>query len=86
MMRPYSVFLRIEAIEALRDLHQRERDDVFRFARSLAENPFQESDRREADGQGRMRDVRTVGALAVVYYVDNADSEIKVLDVRLADD
>jgi mRNA-degrading endonuclease YafQ of YafQ-DinJ toxin-antitoxin module len=84
MIRPYSVFLRIDTIEALRERRQRDRDGVFRFARSLAENPFQASDYREHDSRGRSREIKIIGDLAIVYHVDNAEQEIRILDVRSA--
>ncbi len=40
-MRPYFVSLRIEAVEASRTLTRRDREKIYRFAHSLADNPFQ---------------------------------------------
>ncbi len=85
MIRPYSVFLHLEVTEALRSLDRSERDKVLRFAHSLAPNPFQPGNFREEDDRGRTNEIKFVGRLAVVYYVDNAESEVRLLEVRPAD-
>ncbi len=85
MTRSYSVFLHLEVTEALRSLGRGERDRILRFAHSLALDPFQSGDFREEDDRGRANEVKIVSRLAVVYYVDNADSEIRVLEVRRVD-
>ena len=82
MIRPYSVFLHLEATETLRSLDRSERDGVLRLAHSLTADPFQPGDFREEDDRGRSNEVKIVGSLAVVYYFDNADSEVRVLEVR----
>jgi len=83
-MEPYAVSLRIEAVDDIRDLNRREREGIYRFIRSLADNPFQPTDYTEQDSQGRPREIKIVAALAVVYHVDHADREVRVLDVRPA--
>ncbi len=83
-MRPYFVSLRIEAVEASRTLTRRDREKIYRFAHSLADNPFQSSDTTEYDRQGRLREIKIVAGLAVVYHVDNADREVRIVDVRPA--
>ncbi len=85
MIRPYSVFLHLEATEALRSQGHSERDRVLQLARSLARDPFQPGDFQEEDDRRRANEVRIVGRLAVVYYVDDADSEVRILEVRPAD-
>ena len=83
-MKPYFVSLRIEAVEASRALTRRDREKIYRFAHSLADNPFQSSDNTEYDSQGRLREIKIVAGLAVVYHVDDADREVRILDVRPA--
>lgn len=85
MIEPYSVFLHLEVTEALRSLRRSERDGIGRFAHSLARNPFQPGDFQEDDALGRANEVKIVGKLAVVYYIDNADCEVRILEVRRAD-
>ncbi len=83
-MRPYFVSLRIEAVEAARALPRRDREKIYRFAHSLADNPFQSSDSTEHDRLGRLREIKIIAGLAVVYHVDDADREVRILDVRPA--
>ncbi len=85
MIRPYSVFLRLEAAEEVRSLRGSERDRILRFIHSLAGDPFQPGDFQEKDDQSRSNEVKIVGRLAAVYYVDNADREVRILAVRRAD-
>ncbi len=83
-MEPYFVSLRIEAVEASRALGRRQRENLYRFVHSLADNPFQPNDTTEFDSQGRQREIKIVAGLAIVYHVYNADREVKILDVRPA--
>ena len=85
MIRPYSVFLRLEATEALRSLSRSERDRVLGFAHSLARDPFQPGDFQEYDDRSRANEVKIISRLAVVYYIDDAESEVRILEVRRAD-
>ena len=82
MIEPYSVFLHLEVTEALHSLRRPELDAVLRLARSLGRNPFQAADFQEVDDHGRANNVKLIGKLAVVYYTDNADGEVRILDVR----
>ena len=83
-MESYFVSLRIEAVEASRALPRRQRESIYRFAHSLAANPSQTSDHTETDSQGRSREIKIVADVAVVYYVDDADREVRILDIRPA--
>ncbi|MCP3957008.1 MAG: hypothetical protein GY719_04065 [bacterium] len=85
MTRPYSVFLHLEVTEALRFLDRSERASILQFSHALAANPFQPGDFREEDDQGRVNEVQIIGRQAVVYYVDDADSEVRILEVRPVD-
>ncbi len=83
-MKPYSVSLRIEAVEASRMLARRDREKIYRFAHSLANNPFQSGDNTGYDSQGRLRKIKIVAGLSVIYHVDDADREVRILDIRPA--
>lgn len=82
MIEPYSVYFRIEVLDVLRQLRPRVRANVLHFARTLTDDPFQESDYTEADEAGLGLDVKIVGTLAVIYHVDHADREVRILDVQ----
>jgi mRNA-degrading endonuclease RelE of RelBE toxin-antitoxin system len=84
VIEPYSVFLHLDATEALRTLRRSECDRVTRFAHSLTRDPFQPGDFQEHDEWNRANEVRIVGRVAVVYYVDHADREVRILEVRQA--
>lgn len=82
MIRPYAVFLHLEVTETVRSLDRPERAGFLRFAHALAENPFRPGDFREEDHLGRQNEVAIVSGLAVIYYVDDANSEVRILEVR----
>lgn len=85
MIDSYSVFLHLEVTETLRSLRDAERDRVLRFFHSLTSNPFQSGDFQEVDDRSRTNQVKIIGKLGVVFYTDNADREVRILEVRRAD-
>lgn len=68
----------------LRSIRRSERDQITRFAHSLARDPFQPGDFQERDERNRANEVKIVGRMAVVYYADHADREVRILEVRHA--
>lgn len=85
MIDPYEVFLRSEAISALRALPLRHRKLVSSFIDQLAADPFAEGDYQNSDASGRMLSIKVVGSSAITYWADHAVKEIKILDIREAD-
>lgn len=85
MIEPYEVFLRAEAIEALRLLHPRHRKAVGVFIDALAMNPFSEGDYTSPDATGRAISIKILGAVAMSYWADHPAKEVKVIDIRSAD-
>ena len=51
----------------------------------LGSDPFQDPDFRGFDNEGREIDGVIEGVYAIIYYVDHAVKEIKVIDIRFAD-
>lgn len=84
MIEPYSALLHLEVTETLQALRRSERDRVLRFLHSLTLNPFQAGDFQEYDELRRANEVKILGRLAIVYYVDNADREVRILEIRRA--
>ena len=84
-MKPYQIFVRLEAVEALRSIRANERKRVAAFIDSLAREPLQRGDYREKDDTRREIEIKIIGRHAVTYWADHAVAEVKVTDIRDAD-
>ena len=83
-MRPYAIYIN-EAALASAPQSGSQRQHVFKFVRSLAENPHSPGDFSEKDNDGRTIQVKVVGRYAVTFWADHAVSEIKITHIKLAD-
>jgi len=84
-MKPYKVFLRLEAVEALRAIPSAESGRIARFIDSLTGDPFQDGDYAEKDETERGIEVKVIGQYAITFWADHAVDEVKVVDIRRAD-
>lgn len=84
-MSPYSVFLRLEAAEAIRTIRGAQRSRIVAFIDSLAKDPFQVGDYTEQDESDRNIEIQVIGQHAVIFWSDHAVKEVKVVDIRRAD-
>jgi hypothetical protein len=84
-MKPYKVFLRLEAMDSLRSMSFGQRARISRFLDLLAEDPAQAGDFAEQDETQRPIEIKVVGQFAVTYWADHAVKEVKVTDIRRAD-
>jgi hypothetical protein len=85
MTPPYEIFLRSEAIQALRTIRAAPRRQLAAFIDSLAINPFSEGDYAMRDSSGRAVQIKIIGTFAVTFWSDHPVKEIKILDIRAAD-
>jgi len=77
----YALYVRHEVYQALRSVRGASRDRILSFIEDLAANPFAEGDYVERDGTGRECQVRIIGKLAVYYWPDHAEKEIRIVDL-----
>lgn len=82
MIKPYSVFLHLEVTDSLQALKRSEREQILLFIRSLARDPFQSGDFQQSDESGRVNEAKLVGRFAVFFYTDNADAEVRIVQIR----
>lgn len=83
-MRPYAIYINEAALDsAPRSGLQREK--IFSFIRSLADNPNTLGDFSESDDEHRIVQVKIIGRYAVTFWTDHAVSEIKVTHIKSAD-
>ena len=84
-MKPYAVYLRIEAAELLKSVATRNRRGIENFVDSLSGNPFKSGDYAETDAAGRPIQIKILGNFAVAFWADHAVKEIKVVAIVRAD-
>ena len=84
-MKPYAVYLRLEAAELLKSVAIRNRRGIENFVDSLSGNPFKSGDYAETDAAGRPIQIKIIGNFAVAFWADHAVKEIKVVAIVRAD-
>ena len=84
-MKPYAVYLRLEAAELLKSVAIRNRRGIENFVDSLSGNPFKTGDYAETDAAGRPIQIKILGNFAVAFWADHAVKEIKVVAIVRAD-
>ena len=84
-MKPYAVYLRIEAAELLKSVATRNRRGIENFVDTLSGNPFKTGDYAETDAAGRPIQIKILGNFAVAFWADHAVKEIKVVAIVRAD-
>lgn len=85
MPQPYQVWLRQSAYDYLDSLEIAERQRLLVWMERLAGNPSRSGDFTERGSDGRAWQVAVVAGHAVVWWVDDAVCEVKVVAVRPAD-
>ena len=84
-MKPYRIFIRMEAAETLRAIRGNQSKSVVVFIDSLSVDPNKTGDYSEHDQTGRLLEIKVIGSFAITYWTDHAAAEVKVVDVRRAD-
>ena len=84
-MKPYAVYLRLEAAELLKSVATRSRRGIENFVDLLSGNPFKTGDYAEMDAAGRPIQIKILGNFAVAFWADHAVKEIKVVAIVRAD-
>ena len=84
-MGHYNVFLRFEAIEALKSIRGKQRKSVSDFIDFLQDNPNAKGDYTERDDTDREIEMKVLGQYVVTFWADHAVRELKVVDIRRAD-
>jgi hypothetical protein len=83
-VRPYKVLVTHEVLSLPRP-STRDRQRIFSFLESLADNPFQKGDYEENDDVGRPIQIKVIGQHALTFWADHGSSEVKVTRIEKAD-
>jgi len=84
-VKPYAVYLRIEAAESLKSVASQNRRGIENFVDSLSGNPFKTGDYTKTDAAERPIQIKILGNFAVAFWADHAVKEIKVVAIVRAD-
>ena len=80
----YAVYLHLELLDIV-PARGRQREKIFKFIRSLAENPFTEGDFTDQDASLRRQQIKIIGDFAITYRADHPAKTVMIIDVSLAD-
>ena len=81
----YRLLISIEVIEFIERLPGRTREALRRAIHGIGRDPLGRSDAVDYDAIGRRMQIAVVGDYALMYWVDEADQHIKILDIHAAD-
>ena len=85
MSQPYSLFVRHELYEVIRQMRPKWRAQVVRYLEALSADPFQSGDYTECDPSGSLIQVKVMGPWAILFWTDHAVSEVKVVQILPSD-
>ena len=81
----YRVLISIEVVEFVDRLPSRTKRRVRDAIRSIGHDPLGNSDAIDQDDTGRRLEIAVVGDYALMYWIDEADRHVKILDIHAAD-
>tara|TARA_B110000908_G_scaffold151652_1_gene186582 strand:- start:5048 stop:5302 length:255 start_codon:yes stop_codon:yes gene_type:complete len=81
----YKLLIAVDVLEFIERLPRKTRLGLRATIIEIGENPIELSDATEYDSIGRMVQITVVGDYALIYWVDDADQHVKVLDIHSAD-
>jgi mRNA-degrading endonuclease RelE of RelBE toxin-antitoxin system len=82
---PYRLLVSIEVIEFIERLPGKTRESLRRAIHAIGRDPLGRSDALDHDVIGRRIQIAVVGDYALMYWVDEADQHIKILDIHASD-
>jgi mRNA-degrading endonuclease RelE of RelBE toxin-antitoxin system len=82
---PFRLLISIEVIEFLERLPHKTREPLRRAIHGIGFDPHRWSDAVDHDAVGHRMQIAIVGEYALVYWIDEADQHVKVLDIHAAD-
>ncbi len=82
---PYRLLIDLEVVTLLQTLPARRRRNLLNHFRALERYPSAHSDYTEADAHDRRVDVSVREGFAIYYWIDEADRQVKILQLIAAD-
>lgn len=81
----YQLFIAVDVLEFIERLPRKIRTGIRAVLLEIGDNPIGLSDAIEYDSTGRMVQITIIGDYALIYWIDDADQHIKILDIHSAD-
>ncbi len=81
----YQLFIAVDVLEFIERLPRNIRTGIRAVLLEIGDNPIGLSDAIEYDSIGRMVQITIIGDYALIYWIDDADQHIKILDIHSAD-
>ena len=81
----YRLLVSIKVIEFIERLPGKTRAALRRAIHTIGRDPLGRSDALDYDAIGRRMQIAVVGDYALMYWVDEADQHIKILDIHASD-
>ncbi len=82
---PYRLLIDLEVVSFLQTLPAGRRRHLFSHFRDIQRYPAAHSDYVDTDAQGRRVDVSVADGFAIYYWIDEADQQVKILELIAAD-
>lgn len=81
----YRLLISMEVVEFLERLPSRTRKTLRSAIVFTGDDPLGQSDAADFDEGGRRLQITIVADFALIYWIDNADGHVKILDIHGAD-
>ena len=75
----------IDVVEFIERLPSKTRKALRGAIHTIGKDPHGRSDSEDYDQLGRLTHIAIVGEYALMYWVDDADRHVKILDIHAAD-
>lgn len=81
----YLLLIAVDVLEFVERLPRRTRLGLRSAIVDIGEDPIGVSDATDYDSTGRLVQILVVGEYALIYWIDDADRHVKILDIHSAD-
>ncbi len=81
----YRLLISIDVVEFVERLPSRLRRPIRSAIAAIGDDPLGCSEATDYDGTGRVLHIAIVGDFALMYWIDDADRHVKILDIHAAD-
>jgi mRNA-degrading endonuclease RelE of RelBE toxin-antitoxin system len=81
----YRLLISIEVVEFVERLPNQPRSAIRSLIEAIGTDPLGRSDAEDYDDIGRLLQIAIIGDYALMYWIDDADRHVKILDIHAAD-
>lgn len=84
-MDSYRMLISLDVVEFIERLPRKTRLGLRAGIQEIAGDPIGLSDATDQDSTGRLVQITVIGDYALIYWIDDADRHIRILDIHSAD-